>query len=330
MKPVLVTGGAGFVGKQLVEKLLARGESVRVLDLSSDAVPGTEHIQGDITQSGVVREAMAGVACVFHLAGNAQLWARNPADFDCANRVGTEIVIAACEARGVERLVHCSSLTTLIGRRSPRRPFDADETIRWEPEDMLGAYPRSKLRAEREVEDAVARGLDAVIALPTEPLGPGDTAITPPTRMLIDFLNGANPAYVGAILNFVPVDALADGLIACADKGKTGERYLFGGENIEMGRLLAKLELLTGRKMPSLQLPFFVALMAGAVDTFIANRITKYPPKAPLTGVRLASRPARFSSAKAKRDLGWEAPPMDEALKASVDWMQTEGLVGAG
>ncbi|MEO1311021.1 MAG: NAD-dependent epimerase/dehydratase family protein [Pseudomonadota bacterium] len=236
---VLVTGGAGFVGRPLCDALLARGETVRVLDLADEGVPGTEHLKGSIIDADIVQHAMVGVSCVFHLAGNAQLWAPDPGVFDIVNRAGTDTVLVAAEAARVERFVHCSSLTTLIGRRNPQRPIDLDETQRLKPDDMLGAYPRSKLLAERAAEAAAARGFNAVIALPTEPLGPGDVAITPPTRMLIDFLNGANPAYVDAILNFVPVQSLAEGLLACADKGRAGERYLLGGENIEMGRLLA-------------------------------------------------------------------------------------------
>ncbi|MEL6364263.1 MAG: NAD-dependent epimerase/dehydratase family protein [Pseudomonadota bacterium] len=324
---VLVTGGAGFVGRPLCEALLARGETVRVLDLAEEGVPGTEHLRGSIIDAEVVQQAMVGVSCVFHLAGNAQLWAPDPGVFDIVNRAGTETVLAAAEAVRVERFVHCSSLTTLIGRKNPKRPVDLKEAHRPEPDDMLGAYPRSKLLAERAVEAAAARGFNAVIALPTEPLGPGDEAITPPTRMLIDFLNGANPAYMDAILNFVPVRSLAEGLLACADTGRAGERYLLGGENIGMGRLLAKLEALTGRIMPTLKLPFAVALAAGVVETAIADRVTGKPPKAPLTGVRLASRPARFSSAKAKAELGWEPAPLEPALKETIAWLEAKGLV---
>ena len=325
----LVTGGAGFVGKPLVEKLLARGERVRVLDLAETGPAGAEHVRGSITDPEAVAAAMEGAVCVFHLAGDARLWAPDKTVFVRVNREGTEIVLAAAERAGVRKFVHCSSLTTLIGRKSPGKPFEADEMIRQEADDMLGPYPRSKLLAERAAEAAAARGLPVVIALPTEPLGPGDTAITPPTRMILDFLNGANPAYVDAILNFVPIDALADGLLACADRGRTGERYLLGGENLEMAQLLAKLEDISGRKMPGMSLPFAVAFTAGLIETALSDYVTKSPPKAPLTGVRLASRPARFSSEKARRELGWSSSPVDPALRAAVDWLQAEGLVKA-
>ncbi len=321
----LVTGGAGFVGKQLVESLRARGETVRSFDIAAEM--HQDDVQGSITDRDAMRRAMAGVAKVFHLAGNAQLWSRDASIFDQVNRLGTEIVVDAAMKAGVRRLVHCSSLTTLVGRATPIGPSSADEAVRLEPGDMLGPYPRSKLAAERIVEAAVREGLDAVIALPTEPLGPGDDSLTPPTQMILDFANGATPAYIDCILNFVPVESLAEGLIAARDKGKAGERYLLGGENIPMKKLLAMLEKLTGRAMPKARMPYGVALAAGAIDTGIIAAITGKPPKAPLTGVRLAGRQVSFSSEKARRELGWAAGDVDAALARTLEWMRQKQLL---
>ncbi len=321
----LVTGGAGFVGKQLVETLRARGETVRSYDIAAAAHP--DDVQGSITDSDAMRRAMAGVAKVFHLAGNAQLWSRDAGVFDRVNRLGTELVVGAAMKTGVCRLVHCSSLTTLVGRATPIGPSSADEAVRLEPGDMLGPYPRSKLAAERIVEAAVREGLDAVIALPTEPLGPGDDSLTPPTQMVLDFANGATPAYIDCILNFVPVESLAEGLIAARDKGKAGERYLLGGENIAMKQLLDKLGKLTGRAMPKTRMPYGVALAAGAIDTGLIAAITGKPPKAPLTGVRLAGRQVSFSSEKARCELGWAAGDVDAAMAKTLDWMRHKQLL---
>lgn len=321
----LVTGGAGFVGRRLVAALRARGERARSFDL---APPSCEDdIQGSITDADAVAAAMAGADTVFHLAGNAHLWARDPAVFDCVNRRGTEIVAAAARKAAVRRFVQCSSLTTLVGASTPVGPSTADETVRLEPEDMLGAYPRSKLLAERAVEDAVRDGLDAVIAAPTEPLGPGDESMTPPTRMILDFANGDTPAYIDCILNFTPVDSLAEGLIAARDRGRTGERYLLGGENIPMASLLEMIGAATGRAMPTLKTPYWVALAAGLVDTGLVAALTGKPPKAPLTGVRLAGRQVSFSSEKAARELGWRAAPAAPALEATIDWFEARGLL---
>ncbi len=320
----LVTGGAGFVGKHLVAALRARGEKTRSLDLA-----GPQHVddlQGSVTDKDVVARAMDGVSSVFHLAGNAQLWAKDASVFDKINRSGTEIVAAAARAADA-RMVHCSSLTTLVGKPTPVGPSRADEETRLAPDDMLGPYPRSKLLAERAVEEEVEKGLDAVTALPTEPLGRGDDSLTPPTQMILDFANGKTPAYIDCALNFVPVESLAEGLIAARDKGRKGERYLLGGENTAMADLLAMIADLSGRPAPKTKMPYWVALMAGAIDTGLVSAVAGRPPKAPLTGVRLAGRQVSFSSEKAARDLGWRAAPMRPALKAMLDWAKEKQLL---
>ncbi len=322
----LVTGGAGFVGKTLVSLLRARGEKTRSFDLAAPA--HVDDVQGSITELAHVTAAMDGVTDVFHLAGNAQLWARDVSAFDRVNYEGTRIVARAAKAAGA-RMVHCSSLTTLVGRNTPIGASKADEETRFEPAQMLGAYPRSKLRAEHAIERAVRDGLDAVIAMPTEPLGPGDESITPPTQMILDFADGKTPAYIDCILNFVPVDSLAEGLIAVRERGRRGQRYLLGGENIPMTRLLAMIARNTGRPAPQTRMPYWVALFAGAVDTNIVSAVTGKPPKAPLTGVRLAGRQVSFSSGKAARELGWQAGPVEPALIAMMEWAQEKGLLKA-
>ena len=322
----LVTGGGGFVGKHLVALLRAKGENVRSLDLAPPA--SSDDVQGSITSEDDVRRAMQGVSHVFHLAGNAQLWAKDNQIFDAVNKQGTAIVVEAALHAGVSRFVHCSSLTTLVGKATPVGYSSADETAQIPPDEMLGAYPKSKREAELIVETAVKeKGLDAVIALPTEPLGPGDEALTPPTQMILDFANGDTPAYIDCVLNFVPVQSLAEGLVAARDRGGKGERYLLGGRNLKMPELLSLLEKLSGRRMPKTKLPYWIALAAGAVDTGVVARLTGKPPKAPLTGVRLAGRNVSFSSDKALRELGWQAGDVEAALSATLDWMKDRGLL---
>lgn len=320
----LVTGGAGFVGQHLVRALRAKGERVRVLDLFP--ARGDDDIQGSITDTEAARRTVDGVDFVFHLAGNAQLWAPDLAVFDEANRLGTEVMLAAAKTAGVKRFIHCSSLTTLVGKSTRIGESTADETLCFEAGDMLGAYPRSKLRADRAVEAAVADGLDAVIAIPTEPLGPGDAGLTPPTRMILDFVNGENPAYIDCTLNFVPVEDLAQGLIAARDRGRRGQRYILGGANTPMRDLLAILERLTGEPMPKTKLPYAVAQLAGLIDTGLVAPITGRPPRAPLTGVRLAGRRVSFSSEKAARELDWRAGSFEDALARTLSWFEEEGL----
>ena len=321
----LVTGGAGFVGKELVRLLRARGERVRSFDLAPPLT--SDDVRGSITDEQAVSSVMDGVQTVFHLAGNAQLWSKDENAFDEVNRGGAEVVVAAAVKAGVSKFVHCSSLTTLVGKNTPIGPSTADESERLSSSEMLGPYPRSKLAAEHIIEGAAAEGLDAVIAMPTEPLGPGDEALTPPTKMILDFANGATPAYIDCVLNFVPAASIAEGLIAARERGERGARYLLGGENTPMIRLLAEIEKVTGVPAPTTKMPYWVALAAGAVDTGLVSAITGKPPKAPLTGVRLAGRQVSFSSEKAARDLGWRAANWRPALRAAIEWFDTQGLL---
>lgn len=320
----LVTGAAGFVGRHLVAALAANGENVRALDLID--CEGVETVKGSIEDAETAARAVSGADFVFHLAGNAQLWARDARSFDRVNHVGTRVMLEAARRAGVSRFVHCSSLTTLVGRRTPIGESRADESVRLEPADMLGPYPRSKLLAERAAAEAATRSLDVVIAIPTEPLGPGDESLTPPTRLILDLLAGKTPATIDCMLNFVDVRSLAAGLIAARDRGRRGERYLLGGENVTMRRLLDALERNGGGAMPRARLPYWVALAAGIADTEILSRLTGKTPKAPLTGVRLAGRRVSFSSDKARRDLGWISAPFEPALEDARHWLIGRGL----
>ena len=325
----LVTGGAGFVGAALVEALRARDADVRILDLAPppENADGGDYLQGSVADAGVAARAVEGVDAVYHLAGLADLWARDPGLFETVNHQGTRVMLKAAKAAGVRKFVHCSSATTLIGADTPPGDIEVDEAAAPALSDMLGPYPRSKFLAEEAVRAAAADGLNAVIVNPTEPIGPGDEGLTPPTRMIIDYLRGKTPAYIDCVLNFAPTGSLAEGFIAAAEKGRAGERYLLCGDNVALSDLLAMLTKLTGRPTPKVKLPYWVALLAGAVDTGLVAQVTGKPPKAPLTGVRLAGRRARFSGAKAARELGWTAEPFEPALIALLDWADRENLV---
>lgn len=320
---VLVTGAAGFVGGRLAAALRAKGAEVRALDLQQ--AEGIETLIGSVADESAAVRACRDAEIVFHLAGVAHLWAPDSRIFEEVNHQGARVMLAAARKCGVRRFVHCSSLTTLVGRMTPIGDSCADESVRLAPADMLGPYPRSKLLAERAVEAASREGLGAVIVLPTEPIGAGDAAMTPPTRMMVDFLNRATPAVIDATLNFVGVEDLAEGFVAAADKGRSGERYLLGGENIPMRVLLSRLEEASGVAMPTTVLPYAAALAAGLVDTAVIARLTRRPPKAPLTGVRLAGRRVAFSSEKAARELQWRAGGFAAPLARFLDWARAVG-----
>jgi dihydroflavonol-4-reductase len=325
----LVTGGGGFVGRHVVEALAARGEPVRVLDLDppADLPAGVEAVRGSVTDAGTVRTALAGVDTVYHLAANPHLWARDPAVFDRVNHGGTRTVLAEAERAGVAKLVHTSSLTTLIGRRTLAVEVPLDESVTVSPDDLLGPYPRSKALAERAVLDAARRGLPAVVVLPTMPVGPGDRSLTPPTRMILDFVNGAAPAYLECTLNLIDVRHLAAAHLAAAERGRPGERYLLGNANLWMSAFLALLGEVSGVPMPRRRVPYRVALAAAGTEEWAATHLTGKPPQAPATGVRLAGRPAFFDSSKAVRELGLRQAPLHRTLHDQLLWLRDRGLV---
>ncbi|MCG8442756.1 MAG: NAD-dependent epimerase/dehydratase family protein, partial [Caulobacterales bacterium] len=273
----LVTGGAGFMGAHLARALAARGTPVRLLDRAPPADPpaGAEVILGSVTDREAVAAAMEGVDTLFHLAAIAMLWGR---DLDAVNAGGARTVLEGASAAGVRRVVHVSSLTTLVDRAGPRRPDTLDETRAIAPDRLCGPYPRSKRAGELIAQEAARAGLHVTIALPTLPVGPGDRGGTPPTRMIADFAAGRTPAALETSFNLVDVRDLAAGLIALAERGRAGERYLLAGEDLTMTELLAALEALTGRAMPRARVPYGLAWLAAAVDTHALAPLLDRPP----------------------------------------------------
>lgn len=316
----LVTGGAGFIGGRVVERLLRDGARVRVLDLDGDAMlpEGVERIVGSASDPGTLRQAMDGVRRVFHVAGDPRLWARREADFAAANVETTRAVLDAAARAGVERIVVTSTAAIHFeaGREGRKSTLD----------DMPGAYARSKFLAERAALDAAAGGVPVVILNPCLPLGAGDRNLTPPTRMLLDFVNGAVPAFLDFELRIVDAGDLAGAYIAAAERGAVGERYFLGGPPVRLSRLLAAAERITGLEMPRRRVPYALAFAAASLSA-LASRVTGRPPRAPLEGVRMARRPAAPGELATAADLGLELRPVEDTLAEALDWLDERGLV---
>lgn len=324
MQTVLVTGAGGFLGDHVVRALQAEGIAVRGLDLSfpSEAAPA-ERVCGSILDARALGTAMEGCGAVVHAAANAHLWARDPADFDRINVEGSRAVAAAAAVRGA-RLVHVSSYTVLVsGPDRPERTLD--ETAEIAPEDLLGPYPRSKRRAEIAVLDEAGKGLDAVIVLPSSPVGPGDHRLTAPSRMLLDLSLGKLPAFLDCRINLVDVRALAGGIVAALKHGRCGERYLLSGRDWRFSDIAAAVSAETGIPAPKARVPYRLAWTAAFIEAGL-SRLTKRPPNAPLTGVRLAGREVTFSNAKARAELGFNPPAVEPAIRDALRWMARAGL----
>jgi len=329
--PTLVTGAGGFLGGHVVAALAARGEAVRALDIAFPAAlpAGVERIDGSILDAAALEGAMAGAGAVIHCAAIADLWAPNRWAHGRVNMRGTcEVLIAA--RRAGARVVHVSSYVTLIGGPDPGftgGEVTLDETLELTPSDLLGPYPRSKREAELAALAAARMGQDAVIVLPSAPVGPGDHRLTPPSRMIRDLAAGKTPAVLDCLLNLVDVRALAIGVIAARDNGCSGERYLLTGEDLPMTDLAARVAALAGVAAPRFRAPHWLALAAARAGAAVST-LTGRPPAAPLTGVRLAGRRVRFDNAKARDELGFAPPPIDEALADAVTWVRAAGLLG--
>lgn len=305
---------------------------MRVLDLrewGGAPLPANVELRvGSIRDRGVLARAFAGVDRVFHLAGNPNLWAPDPTIFHEVNFEGTCRVLDAAADAGTERIIHTSTESILKNINAPRSSRNAmiDEIVGHTINDVPGPYCRSKFRAEAAALAAAAAGLPVVIVNPTMPVGPGDLLLTPPTKLILGLLNGTIPAYLDYDFNLVDARDAALGHILAAEKGRIGERYILGNENLGMSRLLAELARLSGLSMPRHRIPYWFALAAAMVSEGASN-ITGKPPLAPITGVRLARSSMGFDCRKARTELGWECRPLAVSIADTISDLRERGLL---
>lgn len=326
----LVTGGSGFIGRHLVKELLNTGERVRILDIKQPdraVEKDVEFIQGSILDRRKVSEALKGVKWIFHLAANPQLWAYHRHEFFKVNYQGTRIVLEEAKKVPLEKMVYTSTEAILRGYRDKNPvPVNEDQPLP-AVKDLAGPYSRSKLMADQAVQEAAWQGFPAVLVNPTIPVGPGDANLTPPTSMIMNFMNGKNPAYIEVTLNLIPVKDVAVGHVMAARKGKPGERYILGNEDLLLSRILQIIESRFNLKMPTLKLPYWVAYLTTYISEGFANYITRRPPVASLEGTRIAVAGMRFDSTKAQRELKLPKSSVEEALVAAGNWLIEYGLV---
>jgi dihydroflavonol-4-reductase len=281
-------------------------------------------VSGDLFVPGL-SAAMQGSDVVFHVAAMYSLWRRDRAEVMRVNVEGTRLVLGAARRAGVPRVVHTSSVAA-IGVRKDGEP--ASEAYQSKPEDLIGAYKRSKYEAEVEVQRAVAGGQDVVIVNPTTPIGPWDAKPTPTGEIVVRFCTGRMPAYMDTGLNIVDVRDVAAGHIAAYERGQTGERYIIGNENMTLSGLLERLAALTGRAAPTVRLPALVPLTYSAVGEFILEPLG-FRPDVPFEGVRMAKQRMYYNSAKAAVMLGYSPTPVTRALSEAVTWFQENGYLNA-
>jgi dihydroflavonol-4-reductase len=327
---ILVTGGTGFVGSAVIRALLAAGAGrVRALVRKGsargnlDGLP-VELAEGDLLDPASLGRAMQGVDSFFHVAADYRLWAPDPEDIVRNNLNGTRNAMEAALASAVKRIVYTSSVATL----SPRPDGgSADETRMLTPEGAIGAYKRSKVVAERLVQKMVAeRSLPAIIVNPSTPIGPRDIKPTPTGRIIVEAASGRIPAYVDTSLNLAHVDDVAAGHLAAFERGRIGELYILGGENVGLARMLSEIAKLAGRRAPLFAIPraaiYPVAMLAETIARF-----TRREPFVTRDALRMSRYHMRFSSAKAERELGYRARPYGEGLADAIAWFRQAGYL---
>lgn len=323
MKPILVTGATGFLGWHVARKLIEQGARVRVLARDPQRLrelPGVEVAAGDLLVPATLETAVCGCGVVYHIAADYRLWTRKPEEMFRANVDGTRSLLEAARRAGVEKVVYTSTVGCIgvpaNGVGSEDSPVD--------PEEMSGPYKRSKFLAEQVALEFASHGFPVTIVNPTAPVGDHDFKPTPTGKIIVDFISGRMPAFVDTGLNIVDVRDVAQGHLEACARGRVGERYILGAENLTLQGIFGLLAEIAGRPAPQLRIPYGVALAAGAVSTAWAN-LTGKEPRAPLDGVRMARKKMWVTHEKAARELGYAPGPARAAFVRAVEWFQSNG-----
>lgn len=322
----LVTGATGFVGSHVARQLVAAGEPVRVLARANSRRQSLDGVavdwaEGDLRNESSLDRALRGVGRVYHVAADYRLWAKRPQEIYENNVTGTKNLLAAALRARVDKFVYTSTVATIAVSRGAALP---DETNRVSVDEMVGNYKKSKLIAEQEALRAAHEGLPVVIVNPTTPVGPGDWKPTPTGKIILDFLLGRMPAYVDTGLNFVAVEDAARGHLLAAERGKVGERYLLGGQNMTLRELLNALAKISGLAAPTRQISHGVALLAAYANAAF-SRMAGREPRIPVEGVRIARHKMFVNDAKARKELGYESTAVETALERAVRWYVDNG-----
>jgi dihydroflavonol-4-reductase len=325
----LVTGASGFVGSAVARTLAARGHALRLLvrpssDRRNLAGLEAEVVTGDLTDPGSLARAVAGCQYVFHVAADYRIWVPDPEAMLRANVDGALAMVRAAAQAGAERIIHCSSVAALgqIGDGTL-----ADEKTPTNEADFVGIYKRSKFLAERAVLDLAQReSLPVIVVNPAAPVGPRDIKPTPTGKMILDAAAGRMPAYIDTGLNVVHVDDVAEGHVLAMEKGRVGERYVLGGENMLLKDILKVVADVAHRRPPLIRLPEAVVWPAALVMEKLAD-VTGIAPIMTRDHLKMARKKMFYSSAKAAEELGYRPRPVRVAVEDAVAWFKLNGML---
>ncbi len=324
---VFLTGATGFIGGHVARAYAAAGAELRLLTRSTSKLAGleglaAETVEGDLREPEALRTALSGCEVLVHVAADYRLWVPDPNEMYAANVEGTRALLRLAREQGVAKVVYTSSVATMGFRQDGTI---VDEATPVSVEAMIGHYKRSKFLAEQEAVAAARSGQHVMILNPTTPIGPGDAKPTPTGRILVDFLNRNFPAYVDTGLNLVDVEEVARMHVAALDRGRSGERYILGGENLTLKQILDRLSAITGLPSPTVKVPHAVAMAFAFFDETVTGKLRGKEPRATVEAVRMGRKKMFASSAKAERELGFQLLPVYSALRSAVEWFLEHG-----
>lgn len=324
---VLITGSSGFIGAAVTRAVVAKGDEVRVLVRPSsnlknlDGLP-VETVEGDLQNLSSLQKALAGCQGLYHVAAHYALWDQDPSTFYKVNVEGTKQLFRAAKETGVERIVYTSTIGA-IGL-PPNGGLGSEEFFPSESQ-LSGDYKRSKFLAEQEVLKMAKQGLPVVIVNPTAPVGERDVKPTPTGKIIVDFMEGRMFAYIETGMNLIDVDDVAIGHVRAMERGRIGERYILGNQNLMLREICQMLSQLTGVPAPRVRLPWKWIVPLAHVNTWIANHVTHKTPRIPLEGVRMAKYRMHYDCTKARNELDLPQTPVETALKKAVQWFRQFG-----
>ena len=317
-----VTGATGFVGSNLVRLLLQQGHEVRALVRASSSLENLidqdlELVQGDLNDSNLDQQ-MSKCEVLFHVAAQYSLWQADSKLLYRNNVLGTRNVLRAARQAGIERTVYTSSVAAIgVGENG----VAVDETHQSPVDKLVGDYKKSKYYGEQEAVQAAQRGQDIVIVNPSTPIGKFDLKPTPTGEIIVRFLKRKMPFYVDTGLNLIDVQDVAWGHLLALEKGKIGDRYILGNQNLTLKQLLAKLAKITGLPAPKQAIPYWIPYAAAWLDENILTSWGKKPSLA-LDSVRMSRQKMFYDPSKAVQELGLPQSPLDVALQDAVSWFQ--------
>jgi dihydroflavonol-4-reductase len=327
---LFVTGATGFVGAHVAQMAEAQGAELRLLTRASSNTSrlpeSADVVVGDLRSPEGFRSALVGCDALIHVAADYRLWVPDPAEMYKANVEGTRELLRLAREAGVKRVVYTSSVATM-GFKMDGTVVDEETPV--SEADMIGHYKRSKWMAEQVAIEAARAGQEVIVLNPTTPIGSLDAKPTPTGRIVVDFLNRSFPAYVDTGLNLVDVDEIARMHLVALERGRPGERYILGGENLTLKQILDRLGEITGLPSPTMKVPHSVAMAFAFFDEAITGKLRGKEPRATVEAVRMGRKMMFASSAKAERELGLQVMSVERALRSACAWFVANGYAPA-